>query len=283
MRVRSAHLAIPGLVWITCFLLLPLGATLFMSLLKSDAGVITHQFTFDNFVRIAVQPVYRALLLKSLRITLVVTALTIAIAYPVAYWIASLPARRKARALILVLVPFWISYVVRTYAWFPLLGTGGIINSALLRLGLIDAPLQVLLFNEFSVHLGLLYVYLPYAVIPITLSIDRIDRSLIEAASDLGGTTAQTFWKVIIPLSMPGVIAALIMVFVLCFGAYVTPALLGGASGIMIGRVIPELLGVGMNWPLGAALSAAMILFSLLWIVLVGRRIGLDRVFLGSR
>jgi spermidine/putrescine transport system permease protein len=283
MRSRAALLLAPSVVWLGLFLVVPLLATLWISFLESRLGVIVWNFTFDNFVRLATRPVYAILVLKSLRIALTVTVITLIIAYPIAYWITTLTPARKAQVVLLILIPFWISYVVRTYAWFPMLGTGGIINWALQRTSIIDQPLDVLLFNEFTVHIGLLYVYLPYAIIPIALSIDRIDRSLIEAARDLGAGTTRVFMKVVLPLSMPGVLAASIMVFILCFGAYVTPALLGGTSGIMIGRVIPDLLGAGMNWPLGAALATLMMLITVLWIWLIGARIGLERIFVGEK
>lgn len=271
--------ALPGILWLFTFLVLPLALTLAMTFWRSTLGGIQHTWTSDNYAHLLSHPVYARLLLKSIRIALTVTVVVLLVAYPLAYWIAWGPLQRRSLALFLILIPFWTSYLVRTFAWYPLLGNAGILNTGLLAMRVISQPLEIFLFNEFTVHLGLLYVYMPYATIPIFLSLDRLDRVLLDAAADLGASPSRQFWRIIFPLSMPGVLAGAIMVFVLCIGAYVTPQLLGGPSGIMIGNVITELFGAGMNWPMGATLSVLVMLATLSWIWLIGRRVRIRQVF----
>ncbi len=269
----------PGVVWIVVFLVVPLTALMVMTFWRATMAGISPDFSLKAYETLVTQPVYLGLLLKSTRIALVVTAMTLVIAYPFAYWAVSKKPHQKAVLMFLVLIPFWTSYLVRTYAWFPLLGNSGAINLILLWVGVIDEPLDVFLFNEATVHLALAYVYLPYAIIPITLSLDRLDRSLLDAAADLGAPPSKRFLRITLPLSLPGVLAGAIIVFILSVGAFVAPALLGGTSGMMIANVIPDLFGAGMNWPLGAALSFLLMLTTILWIWILGARVGLRRIF----
>lgn len=270
---------VPAVVWLGVFLVVPLAALLIMSLWRATLSGMQPAWTLANYARLLSHPVYAQIVIKSARIALTVTAVVLVVAYPLAYWIARRSPRGKAVFLFLILIPFWTSYVVRTYAWLPLLGNAGVLNTLLLALGLISRPLEVFLFNELTVHLGLLYVYLPYATIPIFLSVDRLDRTLLDAAADLGATPSRQFWRITFPLSLPGVLAGAIMVFVLCIGAYATPQLLGGPSGIMIGNVIGELFGAGMNWPLGATLSLLVMAATLGWIWLIGRKVRIRQIF----
>jgi spermidine/putrescine transport system permease protein len=280
MAVRLPPLKLlPGLLFLVVFLVVPLGLLLMMSFWRASYSGVEVQWTLANYERLLSRPIYLELMLKSTRIAFTATALTILVAYPFAYWVASKPPRRRAQLVFLVLIPFWTSFIVRTFAWIPLLGNNGVINYLLLKLGLISQPLDIFLFNEFTVQLGLLYVYLPYAILPILLSLERLDRNLLYAAADLGAGPLQQLWRVTLPLSMPGILSGAILVFILSISAYVTPALLGGASGIMIANVIPDLFGVGMNWPLGATVSLLLIVVTVAWICLVGARIGLYRIF----
>ena len=269
----------PGVAWIVVFLVVPLTALMVMTFWRATMAGISPDFSLKAYETLLTQPVYLKLLLKSTRIALVVTAMTLVIAYPFAYWAVSKKPHQKAVLMFLVLIPFWTSYLVRTYAWFPLLGNSGAINLILLWVGVIDEPLDVFLFNEATVHLALAYVYLPYAIIPITLSLDRLDRSLLDAAADLGAPPSKRFLRITLPLTLPGVLAGAIIVFILSVGAFVGPALLGGTSGMMIANVIPDLFGAGMNWPLGATLSFLLMLTTILWIRILGARVGLRRIF----
>lgn len=271
---------LPGVGFLVFFLVVPLALLLVMSFWRASFGGVDIDWTLANYERLVSRPIYLQLMLKSTRIAFTATALTIVVAFPFAYWVAGKPPRRRAQLVFLVLIPFWTSFVVRTFAWIPLLGNNGVINYVLLKLGLINQPLDIFLFNQFTVMLGLLYVYLPYAILPILLSLERLDRNLLYAAADLGATPVQQLWRIIIPLSLPGILGGAILVFILSISAYVTPALLGGASGVMIANVIPDLFGVGMNWPLGAAVSVLLIAVTIAWIWLVGARVGLGRIFM---
>jgi spermidine/putrescine transport system permease protein len=273
---------LPGVSWIVLFLIVPLSALFVMTFWRATLAGMVPDFTLKSYVTLIEQPVYLRLLVKSTRIALTVTALTIVIAYPFAYWTMNKSPREKAILTFLVLIPFWTSYLVRTYAWYPLLGNSGVMNIILLKLGIIAQPLDIFLFNEGTVHLALLYVYLPYAIIPISLSLDRLDRSLLDAAADLGAPPWRTFLRITLPLSLPGVLAGSIIVFILCLGAFVAPALLGGASGIMIANVIPDQFGRAMNWPLGGTLSILVMVTTIVWIWLIGSRVGLREIFVGK-
>lgn len=273
---------LPGLSWLVLFLIVPLAALFVMSFWRPTMSGMAVDFTIKSYVTLIDQPVYLQLLVKSIRIALTVTVLVIVVAYPFAYWTMTKSAHQKAILTFLILIPFWTSYLVRTYAWFPLLGNTGVLNHFLLYLGLISKPLDIFLFNEGTVDLAMLYVYLPYAIIPIGLSLDRLDRSLLDAAADLGAPPLKCFLRITLPLSLPGVLGAAIIVFILCIGAFIAPALLGGTSGIMIANVIPDLFGAGMNWPLGGALSFLVMASTVIWIWLVGSRIGLGKIFVGD-
>ncbi len=270
---------LPGTAFLILFLVVPIALLLVMSFWRSSFAGVKVDWTLVNYERLLSRPIYLELMIKSTRIAFTATVLTILVAFPFAYWIAGKPPHRRAQLVFLVLIPFWTSYVVRTFAWIPLLGNNGVINYVLIRLGIVSEPLDIFLFNQFTVHLGLLYVYLPYAILPILLSLERLDRNLVYAAADLGATPFQQLRRIIVPLSMPGILGGAILVFILSISAYVTPALLGGASGIMIANVIPDLFGVGMNWPLGAAVSLLLIVVTIAWIWLVGSRVGLRRIF----
>lgn len=270
---------LPGAGFLLVFLIVPLGLLLVMSFWRASFGGVEADWTLANYERLASRPIYLELLFKSTRIAFLSTALTLVVAFPFAYWLSGKPPRRRAQLVFLVLIPFWTSYVVRTFAWIPLLGNNGVINYVLLQLGIVKQPLDIFLFNQFTVQLGLLYVYLPYAILPILLSLERLDRNLLDAAADLGASPWRQLWRIVIPLSMPGILGGAILVFILSISAYVTPALLGGASGVMIANVIPDLFGVGMNWPLGATVSLLLIVVTVAWIWLIGGRVGLRRIF----
>jgi spermidine/putrescine transport system permease protein len=279
VRILPPAKLLPGLGLLVVFLVVPLSFLLVMTFWRASFTGAQPDWTLANYARLLSRPIYLELMLKSTRIAFTSTILTLVVAFPVAYWIAGKPPRRRAQLVFLILIPFWTSYVVRTFAWIPLLGNNGVINYLLMRLGVIAQPLDIFLFNQFTVQLGLLYVYLPYAILPIMLSLDRLDRNLLYAAADLGASPVRQLWRIIIPLSMPGILGGAILVFILSISAYVTPALLGGASGIMIANVIPDLFGVGMNWPLGATISLLLITVTMAWIWLVGARVGLRHIF----
>jgi spermidine/putrescine transport system permease protein len=266
-------LTVPGLLWLVVFAVVPLGFLATVSLWKHS----------DTYRIIANEPVYLRVLWQTLRIALVTTLLSLVISYPLAMFLARLKGHHKTLAVVLVFLPFWTSYVVRTFVWLPMLGRTGVVNSTLLAIGVIDKPLDWLLYNEGTVYLGLVYVYTLYMTLPIYLSLDRLDPKLVEAAEDLGATPLQAFRRVVLPLTMPGVWSGCTMVFLLSCGAYVTPQLLGGTSGHMIGNVIAAQFLHTTNWPLGAALSLILVVVVIGFLFVAGRRLGLQQLFLGER
>lgn len=200
---------------------------------------------------------YRALFVRSLEISSLVTAITVLLAYPMAYFVAFRVEKSKFVWLVLLTIPFWTSYLLRVFAWKVILGYNGVINSGLMSLGLIHQPLEFLLYNPTAVVVTLAHAWAPFAILPIYVSLEKIDRSLLEAAADLGDGAVRRFFRVTLPLSMPGVIAAAVVIFVPTTGDYVTPSLVGGSNGVMIANIIEVQFDKVGNWPLGAALAMA--------------------------
>jgi len=228
---------------------------LLLTSLKSQNGLgFAQGWTLAQYAAVIGRASYRILFLRSLLISGAVTILTVALAYPVAYFVA-FHARRKFVWLVALTIPFWTSYLLRVFAWKIILGFNGLINSGLMRLHLIHEPLSFLLYNPFAVVVTLAHAWAAFAILPIYVSLEKIDRSLLEAASDLGDGALRRFLRITLPLSMPGVIGAAILIFVPTTGDYVTPELVGGPRGAMIANLIEvQFVGAG-NWPLGAALS----------------------------
>ena len=277
---RTALLALPAAVWLLLFAVAPLFMLLLMSFWTSTIFGLSKEVTLENYRVLTQDPVYLLVLLQTLRIALTVTAISLVVSYPIALFLASLNGSRKSALLLLLFLPFWTSYVVRTFIWLPMLGRAGLVNSTLISLGLIDAPLDWLLYNEAATHIGLVYVYTLFMTLPIYLSLDRMDPRLAEAASDLGAGPLRTFLRVTLPLSLPGVLSGCVMVFLLACGAYVTPQLLGGTTGLMFGNLIAAQFTHTNNWALGAALSIILICVVFVILILFGRRVRLDDVFL---
>jgi len=223
--------------------------------LKSQNGMaIADGWTLAQYAAVLGRASYRSLFFRSVLISGAVTFVTVALAYPIAYFVA-FHARHKFIWLVALTIPFWTSYLLRVFAWKIILGFNGVINSAAMQLHLVDHPLEFLLYNPFAVVVTLAHAWAAFAILPIYVSLEKIDRSLLEAASDLGDSRLRRFLRVTLPLSMPGVIGAAILIFVPTTGDFVTPQLVGGTKGVMLANVIEtQFNGVG-NWPLGAALS----------------------------
>lgn len=277
---RRALLVLPGLAWLLAFAVAPLVLLGVMSFWTSSIFGLSRDATLDNYRVLTDDPVYALVLLQTLRIAFTVTLISLIVSYPIAYFLASLRGPRKSILLLLLFLPFWTSYVVRTFVWLPMLGRNGLVNSVLMQFGIVDAPLDWLLYNEGATHVGLVYVYTLFMTLPIYLSLDRMDPRLAEAASDLGAGPLRAFLRVTLPLSLPGVFSGCIMVFLLACGAYVTPQLLGGTTGLMFGNVIAAQFTHTNNWALGAALSVVLIAVVFLCLAVFGRRVRLDDVFL---
>ncbi|HSK51640.1 MAG TPA: ABC transporter permease, partial [Clostridia bacterium] len=261
--LRDWLLLAPGFGWLVAFFVVPLAMIFVISLGERDAldRVTFAQPGLDNYAR-AVDPRFLPTLLNSLRYAALTTVLCLVIGYPIAYWISRYGGRHKALLLVVVMLPFWTSYLIRTYAWMIMLRDNGIVNTILQGVGLTSQPI-ILLNTDFSVVLGMTYGFLPFAILPLFVSIDRLDPSLVGAARDLYASGRQAFVHVTLPLTMPGVVAASLLTFIPAIGDFVTPDLLGGASTTTIAKVIQELFLEGRDWPYGAALGFLLMVFTL--------------------
>ena len=258
-RKRDAVFLLPGLAWLVVFFAVPLAMIFVVSLGHRDqyGGVLLDHLGFQNYVR-ALEPDFVPTVVNSLRYASLTTVFSIGIAYPIAYWISRYGGHRKNLLLILVMLPFWTSWVIRTYAWMIILRDNGVVNGILGALGLTDGPIQ-LLNTDFSVVLGMTYGFLPFAILPLYVSIDRLDPALVAAARDLYADGRAAFWHVTLPLTMPGVIAAALLTFIPAIGDFVTPDLLGGAQTTTIAKVIQNLFLSSKDWAFGAALGFLLI------------------------
>ena len=252
---RGYTLLSPTLLIVLLGLLFPLIILFTLSFWKQEYVDLIQTFTLKNYGDFFQKKIYYLILYRSIRISAFVMFVTVLLAYPLAYFIAFHVQRNKMIWIILVTIPFWTSYLLRVFSWKVILGYNGVINSGLMSLGIIAEPLEFLLYNPFAVVITLAHAWAAVAILPIYVSLEKIDRSLIEASRDLGESALATFMRVTLPLSLPGVIAASLLVFIPTVGDYVTPALVGGTRGIMIGNIIQSMFGKALNWPLGAALS----------------------------
>lgn len=270
-RLRRLFLAPAGVVIGTLFLA-PLAIMLVYSFLTRGAyGGVTAQFTVENYQRV-LDPLYAAILLRTFVMAATATLGCLVLGFPLALFI-SRAGSRKNLYLQLVILPFWTSFLVRTYAWMFLLRDTGLINSVLLATGLIREPLP-LLYNDGAVFVGLVYGYLPFVVLPLYATLERLDKTLLEAAADLGARPWMTLTRVVIPLCAPGFRAAALLVFIPCLGAYLTPDLLGGSKTVMVGNVIQNQFTTARDWPFGAAVSLLLMAIVMVLLMLLIRRGG---------
>jgi spermidine/putrescine transport system permease protein len=273
-RATFLGLSIPTALALLLFLVIPLALSVSMSFHEELTRDVLGPFdpTLEHYQRATSVASYWQLMWTSGVMALVVAVVATMLAYPVAYFLAFRAGRRAGLYLILLLVPFWTSYLLRVMAWKLLLGSNGVINSALLGAGLIDEPLTALLYNRFTVVITLVYVWIPFATLPILAVLGRIDVRLHDAAADLYASPFEQFRRVTLPLSLPGIAAAFLMVFIPTVGEYVTPLLVGGNAGIMYGNLIEDYFSKSANWPLGSALSVILLLVTLV-LVAIGVRI----------
>ena len=268
-RLRIWFLAPARAVNLLLFLA-PMAIVLAYSLLSRGIyGGVERPFTFESYTRL-IDPLYGGILLRSFWISGLSTLLCLVLGFPMALFIARSGARRNLY-LSLVILPFWTSFLVRTYAWMFLLRDTGLINTILQSLGIIREPLP-LLYNDGAVILGLVYGYLPFMVLPLYTTLEKLDKSLLEASADLGATPWVTLTRIVIPLSAPGIRAGSILVFITCLGAYLTPDLLGGSKTVMIGNVIQNQFTQARDWPFGAALSLALMALVMVMLIVILRR-----------
>ncbi|HVG19114.1 MAG TPA: ABC transporter permease [Blastocatellia bacterium] len=247
-------LVMPAVLWLLLFLVAPLAIVVLVSLAtRGPYGKTVYDFTVTNYVR-AIDPLYLRAYWRTVWIASATTALCVLVSFPAAYYLAlRAPKRWKRPLLVLTVIPFWTSFLIRTYAWILLLRSEGVINSALMQAGLISEPLR-LLYSDFAVLVGQVYGELPFMILPIYVALERLDLRLLEAAQDLGANRFWTFVKVTLPLSRPGLIAGVVLVFIPSLGAFITPDLLGGAKSVMIGNLIQNQFSQ-LNQPFGSALS----------------------------
>ena len=269
---RGYSLLAPALLFLAFAILIPFGILLVMSFWTATGFNFDTSFTTHNYQQFFERPIYGALLSRSLYISSVVTIATVLLCYPLAYYVAFHVHKNKMLWLVLLTLPFWTSYLLRVFSWKVVLGYEGVINSALMSVGLIEAPLEFLLYSQQAVIITLAHAWAAFAILPMYVSLEKIDKSLLEAATDLGDGPVRRFFRITLPLSLPGVISASLLIFIPTTGDYITPALLGGPDGAMIGNLIQKQFGPINNWPMGATLSIILMLcitaISLAFIVL---------------
>jgi spermidine/putrescine transport system permease protein len=254
-RIGAIGLLAAPLAWMSFFYLVPLGLLLIHAFWSVDYLTINRTFTLENIETIVQNPLYPTVLLRTVLMAAAVTVTDMVLAFPVAYYIAKRATRHRELLLMLVIFPLWSSYLVRAFAWKTILGTNGILNSFLLATGIVSEPVSAFLYSKTGMYITFSQVWLPFMILPLFTILDRLPNSLLEAASDLGGNWWHTFRRVVLPLSLPGLLAGSLSVFSLTMGDYITPSLIGGSPGTeMIGGIVADQFGVANNWPLGAAL-----------------------------
>ena len=262
-RAYKTLVSLPPLLWVGLFLLLPYALMFAHSFWAVHEGVLVHQWNLHNYATLFSKPVYVGVLLRTMRIAASVTLCSLLLGYPLAYYLSFHGGVRKELLYQLVIVPLWVSYLVRGYAWKTILGSEGVLNGFLRYLHLTHAPVEFLLYSPFAVVLMLTHIYTPFVFLPIYAALEHIPRPLVEASHDLGAGSVQTFLRVILPLSIPGLLAGATFAFVLSLGDFLAPLLVGGASGTMIANVVQSLFGAAYDWPLGAAISVCILIITI--------------------
>lgn len=271
-RRYKAAVSIPPLLWITVFLLIPYAMLFCFSFWRvSPLQTIVHDWNLGNYREILRNPMYTAVLFRSALIATAVTTGAVLLAYPLAYFLSFRATRRKDMLYQLVIIPLWVSYLVRGYAWKTILGTDGVLNGFLQYFHIVHHPVEILLYSPFAVVIMLTHIYTPFVFLPIYAALEHVPRNLVEASLDLGASPFRTFWRIIFPLSLPGLLAGVTFAFVLSLGDFLAPLLVGGPSGIMISNIVVSLFGSAYNWPLGAAVSLCMLIVVLAILSVVER------------
>lgn len=263
-RLRNALLVLPGIGWLLLFFVVPLAFIVVISLGRRDElhRIVLDPLTLENYAQVF-NPIFLPTIVQSLYLATATTVVSLAIGFPIAYWISRYGGRRKTLLLVLVMLPFWTSWLIRTYSWMIVLRDNGVVNQALQAVGLTQEPL-ILLYTDFSVILGMVYGFLPFTILPLFVSIDRLDPNLIAAGRDLYADGRQAFLHVTLPLVRPGLIAAALLTFIPAMGDFVTPDILGGGQVTTIAKVIQERFLDGRDWPYGSALGFVLTILTLL-------------------
>jgi len=266
---KAAVIGVPMLFLLIVFLLpflvvlkisvSEMGVVIFNDILTWTNEAVTLTVKFSNYVSLTQDSLYFSAYLSSIKFAAITTAICLAIAYPFAYFMARSPADKRPALLMLVMLPFWTSFLLRVYAWKMLLSDSGVFNNVMLAVGLIDEPIKMM-NTPFSLVLGMVYMYVPFMILPLYANLAKMDLRLLEAALDLGATPWQAFWRITVPLSKSGIIAGSMLVFIPCIGEYVIPELLGGPETLMIGRVLWDEFFSNNDWPMAATVAVVMIL-----------------------
>src|SRR5580700_6746285 len=260
-RAYKAGVTIPPIAWVTAFLLIPYAILFCYSFWSvSSVQTIVHNWNLQNYLELVRNSLYRDVLFRSMRIAAAVTCFALLLGYPLACYLSFHAVLRKELLYQLVIIPLWASYLVRGYAWKTILGSDGVLNGFLQYLHITERPVEFFLYSPFAVILTLTHIYTPFTFLPIYASLEHVPRNLVEASHDLGASPFSTFLHVILPLSLPGILAGATFAFVLTLGDFLAPLLVGGPSGIMISNIVVSLFGAAYNWPLGAAISLCMLL-----------------------
>ena len=270
-RAYKTIVSAPPLLWVGLFLLLPYALMFAHSFWLVRDGVIVHQWNLQNYAKLLHNPVYAEVLFRTARIAASVTVLSLLLGYPLAYYMSFHAGVRKDLLYQLVIVPLWVSYLVRGYAWKTILGSDGVLNGFLQYVHITKEPVSFFLYSPFAVILMLTHIYTPFVFLPLYASLEHIPRNLIEASHDLGASPRATFLRVILPLSLPGLIAGATFAFVLTLGDFLGPMLVGGPSSIMIANIVQSLFGTAYDWPLGAAIAVSILLLTIALLFLTER------------
>lgn len=258
---RGYALLSPALLVLIIGVVVPFFILLTMSFWTRQGFDFDTTMTTANYARTVNEPIFGAFLMRSFWVSGLATVFTVLLCYPMAYYVAFHVHRNKMLWIVLMTLPFWTSYLLRVFAWKVILGYEGVINASLISMGLIEKPLEFLLYSQTAVVITLAHAWAAFAILPLYVSLEKIDRSLLEAAADLGDGPVARFFRITLPLSLPGVVAATFLIFIPTTGDYITPALLGGPDGAMIGQLIQLQFGAVNNWPMGAALSIVLMLW----------------------
>jgi spermidine/putrescine transport system permease protein len=261
----------PPLLWVGVFLLLPYALMFAHSFWLVRDGMIAHEWNLQNYAKLFQNPVYLEVLFRTMRIAAGVTLLSLLLGYPLAYYMSFHAGVRKDLLYQLVIVPLWVSYLVRGYAWKTILGSEGVLNGFLQYIHVTKEPVSFFLYSPFAVVLMLTHIYTPFVFLPLYASLEHIPRNLVEASHDLGAGSRATFLRVILPLSLPGLLAGATFAFVLTLGDFLAPLLVGGPSSIMIANIVQSLFGTAYDWPLGAAISVCILLLTISLLFLTER------------
>jgi len=270
-RAYKTLVSLPPLLWVGIFLLLPYALMFAHGFWLVRDGFIVHDWNLHNYARLLQNPIYAQVLFRSMRIAAGVTLFSLLLGYPVAYYMSFHAGISKDLLYQLVIVPLWVSYLVRGYAWKTILGSEGVLNGFLQYLHITHEPVSFFLYSPFAVVLMLTHIYTPFVFLPLYASLEHIPRSLIEASHDLGATPRATFLRVVLPLSLPGLLAGATFAFVLTLGDFLAPQLVGGPSSIMIANIVQSLFGTAYDWPLGAAISVLILVLTVSLLYLAER------------